>query len=290
MKHRRILVLNGLRRGGTSIVWNILESHPGICSPLEETGQLIYPELLTWLPELATKLVVRTTLTRSWAPSALVRHFDDDIQRVLWERKRSNLEDPDNKYKYEGEPYLPDEIDEALLCLKSVNLDTFLVDYFARFYENARFIGLIRNGYAILNGAMRRGDSAEKVGRDYRRVGQKMIQDERERSDYMLLKFEDVLAEPFEAAARLFEFAGVAPVRLDKLRLKSKRVLSPDGQHEVRFGEEDRKYWFGPDQIWSILDKDVNKTQVDRLSSEDLHTFERHAGPVLDHFGYSIRD
>ena len=289
-EHPRIIVLNGLRRSGTSIVWNILESHPSVCSPLGETGEIIYRELLKWLPALPTKLIVRTALTWSGAPLTLARRFDGAIKKALWAGKLANIKDPDNRFKYEGVPYSPEEIASAVLCLKSVNLDTFLVGYFARHYDDVRFIGLIRNGYAILDGAMRHGDTAEKAGRDYLRVGQRMIRDAREQSKYLLLKFEDVLEDPFAAAARLYEFTGLEPVELQKLRLKSKRVLSRDGRHEVRFGDEDRKYWFDREQIWSILDKGINRTQLDRLSAKDVRTFERHASPVLEHFGYAAQE
>ena len=30
-----------MQRGGTNIIWEILQSHPLVCSPLYETGELI---------------------------------------------------------------------------------------------------------------------------------------------------------------------------------------------------------------------------------------------------------
>ena len=42
MKHD-ILVINGLSRGGSNILWNILQSHQKVVSPIHETGEVFYP-------------------------------------------------------------------------------------------------------------------------------------------------------------------------------------------------------------------------------------------------------
>ncbi len=41
MKNKNVVLLIGLSRGGTNIAWNVLQSHPGICSPIYETGELV---------------------------------------------------------------------------------------------------------------------------------------------------------------------------------------------------------------------------------------------------------
>lgn len=287
-RNPRVIVVNGFRRGGTSIVWNILESHPQVCSPLRETGEIIYEDVLPWLPELPTKLILRTVLrNRALMRLPLGAYFDEVIQNSLWTRKLGNFSDPDNRHKFDGVAYTAREVDEAVLCLKSVNWDTYLTEYFATYYPDTTFIGLMRNGYALCNGMIRRGDAAEKAGKVYRRIGERMIADQKKYPRYKLIRFEDVLKDPFAMATELYEFSRLNPARLDALRLKSKRVLSQRGEHETRFGEEDHKYWFDRDQIWAILDEQVNETQASFLSKEDRLTFERHAQPVLDYFQYS---
>jgi len=284
----RIIVLNGFRRGGTNIVWNILESHPQVCSPMRETGQILYSEGLPWLPDLPAKLVLRAVLTQPFiSRSPIGRHFDRLIQRALFAHKMENLTEADNRFKFDGVPYSAEEVENSVLCVKSVNLDASLTPYFARYYPHSTFIGLMRNGYAICNGMMRRGETAKRAGQVYRRIGRRMIEDHRAFSRHMLLRFEDVLKDPFAVATELFTFAGLDPTRLEKLRLKSKKVLTGDGQHAPRFGEEDRKYWFDRSQIWQILDPGIDETQVQLLTRDDRRTFEKYAAPVLEYFGYA---
>jgi Sulfotransferase family len=284
----RLIVLNGFRRGGTSIVWNILESHPQVSSPLSETGQIIYADVLPWLPETPTKLIVRSVLrNRRLRKSPLGARFDREIRESLRKRRLRNLEDPETRFGYDGVPYTASEIESTVLCLKSVNWDGCLTEYFHTCYPETTFIGLMRNGYAICNGMMRRGDTAERAGKIYRRVGERMIEDERKYPRYRVVKFEDVLRDPFAAASELYRFSGLSPVHLDKLRLKSKRVLSRSGDHETRFGEEDRRYWLDRTQIRKVLDSDVNEVQAGFLTPRERQAFEKYARPVLDHFQYS---
>ena len=72
-----------------------------------------------------------------------------------------------------------------------------------------------------------------------------------------------------------------------KLRLKSKRVLADDGTHETRFGTVNRKYWFTPDEVTSVLDRRVNDTQAELLDDDARRTFESRAGDILCRLNYT---
>lgn len=41
MLNKKVILLSGFSRGGTNIAWNILQSHPEICSARYETGQIL---------------------------------------------------------------------------------------------------------------------------------------------------------------------------------------------------------------------------------------------------------
>jgi hypothetical protein len=288
MNHSKMIVVNGFRRGGTSILWNILESHPQVCSPLRETGQIIYEEVFRWLHPKAAERVLRGLLTHYRSiGSSLDEYLARNIQQVLWRKKLENLTHQDNKEKFDGMDYTLEEVRDAVLCLKSVDWDCYLSDYFVHHFEGPFFVGLIRNGYAVCNGWMRRGESARKAGKAYRMIAERLIEDEQRYKNYILVRFEDMLTDPFSVAAKLFKFAELHPTRLEKLRLKSKRILSQNGDHQVRFGTEERKYWLTKDQITDFLDPDIDTTQTHFLSREDRSRFAQQAKPMLDYFGYS---
>ncbi len=73
---------------------------------------------------------------------------------------------------------------------------------------------------------------------------------------------------------------------MEKLRLKAKKFLPNGPELKTSFGEEHRKYWFGPDDIRGFLVADASEIQARELSLEDRKAFEQEAGPVLDQFGY----
>ena len=284
MKHSKIIVLNGIERGGTGIVWNILQSHPQLCSPILETGEILFGELFRSVPARISMGMLTSRITMH-SPLGLL--LSNIVDNCFFKWKMENFGHAQNGTKHDNVQYSHDEVKNTFLCLKGVNQDIHLTDFFAKFYKEAFFIGLIRNGYALCNGWIRRGHGADEAGRMYKTIGQSMISYHETQENYILVRFEDVLMDPFGVAEKLFSFSRLHPVSLEKLRLKSSKVLSPNGEHKARFGKEKTKYWCDSKQITSILDPGINETQIGLLNDTDLIAFERHAGPVLDYFQYT---
>lgn len=284
MKNHKVIVINGFGRGGTNIVWNILQSHPAICSPIYETNEVLsylFPPRTLRLPfvysVLRKEFILRPPLLAIAGASIDVR---------LYVFKLRNLTHSDNRFKFEGVPYTKDEVRNSVLCLKSIAQDIYLTELLSRIYEECFFVGLVRDGFALCEGWGRRGLSPEAAGRHYREIGEKMIEDSQRYKRYIIVKFEDVLRDPFGMASVLYKFAEVEPTKLEKLRLKTKKVLSPKGEHKTRLGEVGKKYWFTPETIHQIIVPDISNIQAQALSFADRSTFEREAKPVLDYFGY----
>jgi hypothetical protein len=108
MKNTKVIVLSGYCYGGTNIAWNILQSHPQICSPIRETGQLFHD---------STFLRICHALPNALLSPFLLRKMDD----VFSELKLASLAHEDNKYADEGVLYEPAQVEKAALCFKSVN-------------------------------------------------------------------------------------------------------------------------------------------------------------------------
>lgn len=284
MKHSKIIVLNGFTRGGTGVVWNILQSHQQMCSPILETGEILFGQIFRFVPARISLSILTSKLINKTPLGHLLCNL---IDTFFFNLKMENFGHTENGCKYDGVPYSREEVKDTYLCLKGVNLDINLTDFFAKFYKKAYFIGLIRNGYALCNGWIRRGRTADEAGKMYKIVGQRMIEYHRKYNHYFLLRFEDLIKDPFDMASKLFAFSELNPTKLEKLRLKSTRLLSVNGVHETRFGLEKVKYWFDSEQIALILDSNINKTQIELLRDRDRCTFEKHAKPVLEYFHYT---
>lgn len=270
--NKKVIILSGFARGGTNIVWNILQSHPKVCSSIRETGQL-FDE---------SKLMFVGNIMRG---RFFGRHL---IDHALFNYKMLNLNHPENRYKSENEVYTYEEIAESVLCLKSVNNDIRYTKTLLQIYPDLFFILLVRNGYSLCDGYIRRGKSAVEAAKIYRQMAidvqlyKKMI------PNLKVIKFEDVVNDPFGISQELFRFAKIEPVELDKLRLKSKKVIRKSGLHDTTFGEIDHKYWFTTDTIHNVLDSKINNVQLSRLTPRMIEDFNHLASDALMYFGFDI--
>lgn len=281
MYNKKVIVINGFARGGTNILWNILQSHPNVCSPIYETGEILYP--VNWSSALIKPILTSHFLIKS----SILDVVGDIIDKKFYQFKLKNIEDEDNRFEYEDRPYTKEKVKNTALCLKSTNKDIELTELISNIYEECFFIGLVRNGYALCEGGVRRGRKPKKIGYIYRKYVEMMIEDSRKIKNYLILKFEDVIKEPFDVASQLFEFATLEPTSLEKIRLKAKKVLSKKGNHRTSFGKVDRKYWFNQREIKKIIVPNISDIQSDKLSPSDKKAFEKEAKPVCDYLGYS---
>ena len=42
MKNQKVIVVNGISRGGTNILWNMIQSHPAVCGVMPVLKRLGY--------------------------------------------------------------------------------------------------------------------------------------------------------------------------------------------------------------------------------------------------------
>lgn len=289
LKNDKIIVINAFSRGGSNIAWNIMQSHPDVCSAMLETDQILYPRRPRRL-----RVAIRPFYTNKITASApVVKVVGRVMDGRFYSLKLRNLADPENKYRTEGALYTREEIDRSVLCLKSLDQDIDLTDLMARIYgrENCYFVGLVRNGYALCEGWLRRGrhKTAQERGAMYRKYVEKMQEDSQRYPHYTIVRLEDILEDPFGEAEKLYEFAELNPTRLEKLRFKVKKVLSESGEHRATYGEENHKYWFTRENVHELLVPDVSSVQASKLSPEDREAFEREAMAALERFGYFAR-
>lgn len=280
MKKPRAIVINGLSRGGTNILWNILQSHPQVCSPIHETGELIFDHIspFTLLDPSTAKRVAAWPITSRLGRGYLLRQFEK------W--KLQNLQSPDNSTKYEGVPYSRQEVEDCVICFKGVDSDVDLNGLLESMYGDVAHVVLVRHGHAVCNGWKRRGVSPKDAGRKYASLLRRMLASNDGSRTFILIKFEEMLRDPFGIAGRLFEDLHLEPTELPKLRLKSKRVLGDSGTHDAAFGQEGRKYWFAPDEICAVLDADINARQIANLKNDARRDFDSKASEIMKELGY----
>jgi len=296
MRNQKVIVINGFQRGGTNIVYNIFQSHPLVCSPKNlETGELIsqnyrfypYPKtrLIKYLIK-RLKLKLYNLLNKKVVLNSFLGHIIGYIyDKIFYKYKKKNFTDPHNRFKYENIPYSKKEVKNSVLCLKSVHNDILLTNFLSRIYNDIFFIGLVRNGYALCESWIRRGKDAEYSGLRYRKFCEMMIKDSKKYKNYIIIKFEDILKNPFEMASKLYKFTKLEPLSLEKLRFQAKKILTEEG-HRIKYGKERAKYWFDSESINDLIDPNINKIQIQKLLEWDRKIFEEKTRSILKHFNY----
>lgn len=270
--NQKVIVLSGFARGGTNIVWNILQSHPQICSGIRETGQLFNESLKLKLGYALRFLSFGREL----------------IDEELFRFKMQNVSHYENKHKSPSQIYTEREVQQAALCMKSVNTDIFYTDLLAKIYPDLYFISLIRNGYALCDGYIRRGKTATQAGQLYQQMANEFIRLSGIIPNFKMIQFEDVVSDPFKVSQDLFLFTDVFPVKLTHLRLKSKKVMRESGKHAPIYGDQGHKYWFDHSSIHQSLDPGVNSIQQSRLKPAMIQDFNDQAKDALRYFGYEV--
>jgi len=281
-ENQKVIVLNGLARGGTNITWNILQSHPNVVSTMCEINHV--------LGKRSNKSTYFYLLKNLRALGLAKTHIRKAVSKSFMDRKQLNLKDDDNKYKNESELYNEQEIANATLCLKGVSNNSLwdiqysdlIYDSFASVY----FIYLVRHGHAVCESWLRRGVTAKKAGYYYARFFDEILNQTKQYRDSIVIRFEDVLKEPFVTSYKLFEFAHEVPHQLPKLRFKSKKMIQQDNSYDVSYGELNSKYWFNKQNIHNFLMKDIGTLHQDRLSSANRKSFDLEAKSVLNYFNY----
>lgn len=278
MKQNRCIIINALPRSGSNILWNIVSSHPDVSMPRRETGEIV--------SSLRLANIVRSRLRDFPILGKIIGHL---LKMRFHSLKVSSIQDNDHNESYPGQKYTVKELENTIVCLKSIGTDYLLNDFIASQYNTAHFIGLVRNGYAFCNGMERRGHEPSQVAKLYNQYVGFLQNQKTSCPNYMIVRFEDLVSEPFSIASQLYDFLHLNPKKLDKLRLKSKRVLSPNGDHTIRHNKHEGKhYWFDEHEIKQFLDKGVNDVQTEALSQKAKDIFTAYCGDKMEAFGYKI--
>lgn len=274
-KNKHVILIAGFRRGGTNILWNILQSHPNVCSPVYETGQVFNKSL-------------NLKLIKSFPGWFSGEKSHSTIDYELFNLKLKTLDHKDNKYKGPDIVYTKKEVEDAWLCLKSVDEDIHLTDKLLEVYPDLSLILLTRNGYALAESFSRRGKDIDDSARHYKEMAGLFDQYSEKTKKSKMIKFEDVIENPFKVANELFEFLDIKPTELELLRFKSKKIVNTKGEHNVTFGKENKKYWVSDQEVKDFIDPDVNKNQLKYINSDQISIFNNLSGEALSSFGYRV--
>lgn len=140
-------------------------------------------------------------------------------------------------------------------------------------FDNAYFIGVIRNGYAVSEGISRKAKPEHRMGKwpietcakQWCHSNKVLEEDAAHLDNFMWIRYEDFTEDPQSELNKVLKFIGV-------------------DQYEK----------FDPQQQWSIHErteniKNMNNESISKLSNDDIHEINKVAGDCMTHFGYPLK-
>lgn len=187
-RHGYWLFILGVNNSGTTLLSNILATHPAIRS-LAAEGQLLTD---------AFPLPHHLGVMRNWTRRMdAFRWIESDDPRPALRAKR------DWRGHLAGRPREP----SAGIVLEKSPPNTLRARWLQANFRPSRFIAIVRDPVAVCEGIHRRQGLAVEEAAEHWRVANSVLLDDLERLDHkMLLRYEDLTGDPVRVLAMIREF------------------------------------------------------------------------------------
>lgn len=285
VKERRPIFINAFAHGGSNILWNILQSHPRVCSPIYETHELFQGTakgLFLSFANLQKDLFV----SKNYKQRKIFNSMEM-IDGVFHKAKMSTLNHEYNRCKEEDVLYSIDEIKKTRLAAKNLNGIIFLSDVLNKLYPDILFINLTRDPIALYEGYERRNlvKSVDEFIDFYQSVADEMTRI-KEKYNSFFVKFEDIINHPQKSVKEIFSQSGLDVNQVKKIRLKMKPHYKKENQRIKEFPKGTKK-WFSFDDLPKIICPKVNKYQKQRVDNLAQERILKKLGESGSKIGYS---
>lgn len=236
------------------------------------SGTTLLAELLSRHPEISSLPTEGHFLTNEF-----IKDYEIGIPRMWAEREEvfrltENDDGPDaERIKREWRMRL--DLSKPVFLEKSPP-NTPRVRWLQKHFKPARFIAIVRNGYAVTEGIHRKADpkdrpeswSIDMCARQWRRSYELLHEDEQYLEHLLWVKYEDLARDTENELNRICDFMEVS--HFEKF----------DQDSSFRIHERDESI------------RDLNDESIKRLTCDELAIINEVAGDYLIRFGYEILD
>jgi len=301
MFNEQPIFVNGVARGGTNILMNFLLSHPSVAMPTGELQKVINGGALgeSLVDRLRKSALYRAPLSTILGP----RFFDTrsvsrrrkiplvaqrKIDRMLYvEKVHAIKHEGHNMYCAPNERYSKEQLESARLVCKNISGLIFLTEHLQTMYRDAKFVCIIRDGLALLEGHIRRGRSPEEFAIFYRAFVEEVFRLKKDKEKFLLVRYEDLIQDPMRVLDTVYRFVKLEIEDLDHIRFQLKSTVQTDGS-SLDLGKNDRSLrWYPLSRIQDHLTPNVNQNQILKLDDDHKEIFLRENMTFLKELGYS---
>jgi hypothetical protein len=249
VRPQKWLFIVGCYNSGTELLENILAKHPDVAG-LPEEGQFLTDQI---------PADYEIGLPRMWV-------MREDLFRLT-----ENDEGPDvDRLKKEWIMRL--DRSRPVFVEKSPP-NAAKTRWLQKHFENAHFIAIVRNGYAVAAGIRRKAEPyhlkegwpLDACAHQWARSYEVLLEDAQHLKKVLWVRYEDLTANPAAEIKRVLEFAGL-------------QVPDLDGFINQSYGVHERN-----EPI-----RNMNPESIARLSAEEKRIVTEQARPMLERFGYEI--
>ena len=191
----------------------------------------------------------------------------------IWSEYANELAMPADSHLEKGPRLLHDWLRDIpkpvqRVIVEKTPANVLRMGWLQQIFPTSCFIGLVRNGYAVAEGILRKGNQEPGRGaRHWNAVNKTMIKESEKIRRFLLVRYEDLAENPYET---LEQVAGFIDIEYGELKKAAQNSFS----FKTVSGSE-------PTTI-----KNFNFMSIERLTPEDIATIRENASEMLDYFGY----
>ncbi len=269
-------------------------SHPGVCSPLQETLEIFSINIRSpKLEGLKTVFLSKQLyLFNQWyfkERKVVADNVKRYIDNTLYNRKLNTINDGEMKFKYEDQKYNIEEIQNARLVIKNNNGLAYLSKFLFEMYPDATFIALVRHPLALYESHKRRRTkvsiSPELFCDYYKKMVKKMIADASNIPNYNLVKFEDLLSDPVKSIKLIYKYSNLNFKSIKKIRFKAKPFTHENGTYGTHYNIG-QHYWVNMNEIEKIINPNVNSSQIAMISKVEKRKILLSLKKIMEQLNY----
>lgn len=237
------LFITGCYNSGTSLLHTLLARHPKIGSMARE-GQLCTDQLL--IPKAVG-------LPRLWALEPQKFHLDNTHPTNI---------DP-TRVKKQWATWMNDA--KRPILMEKTPANVARIPWLQANFENAHFLGIIRNGYAVAEGIRRKAGHPLELGAQQWLRSNEIMLDAFDSLDHaMLITYEALTDSPTATLTKIMSFLDIPPNQLANIK----------------------------DRVWSIHGLEsklanMNPQSLETLTPQEKSIIENTAGNLLSSLGYT---
>ena len=264
-----------LPRSGTNYLWDLLLLHPDCARGREPVNEDLFLDHADPLVDFVK------TVREAWDPiwGDYPAGISDDLCAALGRGLLSFLRVDDGRR----------------LIAKSPSVRH--IDWFFRFFPQAKLLLLVRDGRSVAQSAMATfGWDLDRAGRAWAEAAREILTFQRAEStradSWLVIRYEDLVDDPEETLRSIFEFLGLDPNRydFDAARDLPVRGSSAFGRREgqVHWESVPRDAQFDPRARWQTWTP-AQRNRFEWLAGQELHALGYGPAPVPTSLGATVQ-